>query len=355
MATDIIELKHIDVHFKGKHREVKAVDDVSLNIQKGDIYGIVGYSGAGKSTLVRVVNLLQQPTAGQVTVSGELLFDNGHITLSRKQLRDKRRKIGMIFQHFNLLDEQTVLQNVAFALRHSGLKPKAITAKAQELLELVDLAEYAKRYPAQLSGGQKQRVAIARALANDPEILISDEATSALDPKNTQQILTLLQELNAKMDLTVVLITHEMNVVKSIANRIAVMENGKIIESGKVVDVFTNAQQALTQEFIDTDNQHGEAKLALDRYLAANPVTEHQKLFKFVYRNQTVMQPVIIEIYKQFGAEINTVYNSIDAYGTDLVVTAYVLIQFGQANEQAVLAALEQYHVAVTALKEGEL
>ena len=265
----MIELKNISVTFRQKDRQVQAVKDVDLTIEEGDIYGIVGYSGAGKSTLVRVINLLQRPTGGQVTV-GKVALQG----LSGRRLREERKKIGMIFQHFNLMHSRTVFNNVAFPLQYdsdnfrqfgqyvgqalafwkwSGKAGEKLTApfkfwpqvrkerrqKVLELLELVGIADKAEAYPSQLSGGQKQRVAIARALASNPKILLCDEATSALDPKTTLQILDLLKELNQKLGLTIVLITHEMQVVKEICNKVAVMENGEVIEAGSVVPIFS--------------------------------------------------------------------------------------------------------------------
>ena len=202
MTKPIINLEHIDITFYQKKREIEAVKDVSITIDKGTIYGIVGYSGAGKSTLVRTINLLQAPTSGKITIGDDVTFDNGKVQLKGAALRQKRQKIGMIFQHFNLMAQKTARQNVAFALRHSKLSKEEKDKKVADLLELVDLSDRAENYPAQLSGGQKQRVAIARALANDPEILISDESTSALDPKTTKQILALLKDLNQKLGLT---------------------------------------------------------------------------------------------------------------------------------------------------------
>ena len=216
----MIELKNISVTFQQKKQEIQAVQDVSLTIDKGDIYGIVGYSGAGKSTLVRVINLLQRPTAGTVIINKENI-----LTFSKKELRQQRKKIGMIFQHFNLMKERTIFSNIDFSLKYSGLSKSERRQKISHLLELVGLSEKRDAYPSQLSGGQKQRVAIARALANDPEILLCDEATSALDPKTTGQILALLKKLNQELNLTIVLITHEMQVVKEICNKVAVMEN----------------------------------------------------------------------------------------------------------------------------------
>ena len=207
MSKAMIQLDHIDVTFQQKKRQIQAVKDVTIHINEGDIYGIVGYSGAGKSTLVRVINLLQVPSAGTITVDGDVIYQD-QVTLKPAALREKRRDIGMIFQHFNFMAQMTVAENVAFALKHSKLNKEQKNEKVAKLLDLVGLADRAENYPAQLSGGQKQRVAIARALANDPKILISDESTSALDPKTTKQILALLQELNKKLGLTIVLITH---------------------------------------------------------------------------------------------------------------------------------------------------
>ena len=251
MSKEMIQLEHIDVTFQQKKRQIQAVKDVTIHIREGDIYGIVGYSGAGKSTLVRVINLLQVPTSGKIIVDGDVLFDK-KVTLTAEQLRRKRQDIGMIFQHFNLMSQLTAEENVAFALKHSSLSKEEKKEKVHTLLELVGLADRAENYPSQLSGGQKQRVAIARALANDPKILISDESTSALDPKTTKQILALLQDLNQKLGLTIVLITHEMQIVKDIANRVAVMQNRRLIEEGSVLDIFSNPQQDLTKDFIST-------------------------------------------------------------------------------------------------------
>jgi len=223
----MISLQDISVTFKAdKNKAIHAVQHVSLEVDKGDVYGIVGYSGAGKSTLVRTINLLQRPTEGKVIVSGKDMM-----ALNDKDLRESRKKIGMIFQHFNLMRSRTIHENVAFPLKNSSLSKQEINDKVTELLSLVGLSEKAKAYPSQLSGGQKQRVAIARALANDPEVLLCDEATSALDPKTTSSILALLKELNKRLNLTIVIITHEMQVVKEICNKVAVMEDGGTIDA----------------------------------------------------------------------------------------------------------------------------
>lgn len=243
----MIELKDIDVIFSNDDKVVTAVKDVNITVDRGEIFGIVGYSGAGKSTLVRTINLLQPPTQGTVTVNGQEMQK-----LSKKELRGARKKIGMIFQHFNLMDSRTIFDNVAFPLKGSGLSKDEVAHKVAELLDLVGLEEKTDNYPSQLSGGQKQRVAIARALANDPDVLLCDEATSALDPKTTSSILDLLRKLNEQLGLTIVIITHEMSVVKDLCHRVAVMEDGHVLEQGSIVDMFTNPQKSLTKEFINT-------------------------------------------------------------------------------------------------------
>lgn len=248
----MINIQHMNKTFHLKTGDVEALNDVSLNIEAGQIYGVIGYSGAGKSTLVRCINLLETPDSGSLTVgdSGEIVIQNGKPMVSGKALKERqlgklRRGIGMIFQHFNLLDRSTVFENIAYPLRYSGMKKEEIDKRVTELLALVDLTDKRDTYPSQLSGGQKQRVAIARALANNPQILLSDEATSALDPDATEAILTLLKQLNEKLGLTIVLITHEMAVIKAICHRVAVMEHGKVVEEGDVYDIFANPQQPL--------------------------------------------------------------------------------------------------------------
>ena len=243
----MIKLENIDVTFKQGVKVVNAVKNVSLHVEPGDIYGIIGYSGAGKSTLVRTINLLQRPTKGNVVVNGVDL-----LKLKPKGLRAARKKIGMIFQHFNLMNTLSVFDNVAFPLKKSGKTKSEIEQKVLSLLELVGLEDKVNSYPRQLSGGQKQRVAIARALANDPDVLLCDEATSALDPKTTYSILELLQKVNVQLGITIVIITHEMQVVKEICNKVAVMEEGEVIEQGSVLEIFTNPERDLTKDFIDT-------------------------------------------------------------------------------------------------------
>lgn len=245
----IIVFDHVVKEFKqrGKAGTARAVDDVSLTINRGDIFGIIGYSGAGKSTLVRLINALEQPTSGTVTVLGETIT-----ALSESKLRPIRQKIGMIFQQFNLFSTKTVAQNIAYPLQLDHWRKDYQDARVKELLEFVGLADHADKYPSQLSGGQKQRVGIARALATNPDILLADEATSALDPETTTEVLALLKRVNEEFGITIVLITHQMNVVQQIADRVAVMSAGKVVESGDVYDVFAAPQQDVTKRFIAT-------------------------------------------------------------------------------------------------------
>ena len=241
----MIELTHISKNFASGGRTVHAVQDVSLSIGKGEIFGIIGFSGAGKSTLVRCINLLERPTSGSVTVDGKEMT-----ALSARELRQARKKIGMIFQHFNLMPSRTVFGNVAYPLRGSGLSREQIADKVHRLLELVGIGDKAEAYPKQLSGGQKQRVAIARALANDPNVLLCDEATSALDPQTTKAILRLLKNLNEKLGITVVIITHQMSVVKSVCSHVAILDDGEVVEDGLVSTVFSAPKSAAARHLV---------------------------------------------------------------------------------------------------------
>jgi D-methionine transport system ATP-binding protein len=243
----MIEIKNVTKIYSTRKKQVVGVDNVSLTIQDGEIFGIIGYSGAGKSSLLRCLNLLERPTSGQVIIDGVDLT-----ALNNQQLRQARLKIGMIFQHFYLVSSKTVFENVAFALKAAKKTKEEIEKRVNELLEMVGLSDKRDAYPSQLSGGQKQRVGIARALANDPTVLLCDEATSALDPSTTKSILTLLKKINRELGITIVLITHEMEVVKDICDRVAVMQNGKIIELGTVYDIFTNPKEELTKSFINS-------------------------------------------------------------------------------------------------------
>lgn len=353
MSETIINLEHIDITFHQKKRVIEAVKDVSIEIEKGDIYGIVGYSGAGKSTLVRVINLLQVPSAGKITIGNDVTFADGKVQLQGAALRQKRQKIGMIFQHFNLMAQKTARQNVAFALRHSDLTKEEKAKKVEDLLELVGLADRADNYPAQLSGGQKQRVAIARALANDPEILISDESTSALDPKTTKQILALLQDLNQKLGLTVVMITHEMQIVKDICHRVAVMQNGHLIEEGSVLDIFSNPKEPLTQEFIKTATGIDEAMVKIEKQDIVQNLAADSVLVQLKYAGHTTDEPILNDIYKRFEVSANILYGNIEILDNVPVGEMIVVLSGNRPALEAAQEAIKSADITLTVLKRG--
>ena len=303
----MIDLKNISVVFEKDHHRFTAVDDVSIQVNPGDVFGIVGYSGAGKSTLVRTINLLQPPTAGEVIVNGEDLTK-----LPVKELRARRKKIGMIFQHFNLMNARTILGNVLYPLKDSPLSDEEKKKKAMDLLHLVGIEDKADSYPRELSGGQKQRVAIARALANDPKILLCDEATSALDPRTTTSILHLLKRLNKEMNLTIVLITHEMQAVKEICNKVAVMESGRVVEAGSLIDIFANPQEEITQQFVNTASHWDETidKLKDHGYFDAEDPTS--ELIHLRYIGASATNPVLNDVFTKFGVKTNILSGSIE-------------------------------------------
>lgn len=244
----MIRLEHVSKYFRVKHEEICAAKDIDLTIEKGEIFGIIGFSGAGKSTLVRCINLLEKPTGGHI-----YFHDTDLQKVSGKELRKIRQKIGMIFQQFNLMEQRNVIENVCYPMEIAGMQKKERKERARELLELVGLSDKEKAYPSQLSGGQKQRVAIARALATNPEVLLCDEATSALDPMTTRSILELLQKINREYNVTIIIITHEMSVVKQICDRVAVMSKGRVVELGDSREVFTNPQSKTAKSLVFHD------------------------------------------------------------------------------------------------------
>lgn len=346
----MIHLHNIQVEFKQKDHIVQAVRDVNIQINKGEIFGIVGYSGAGKSTLVRTINLLQRPTSGQVMVNGKDLMG-----LSNKELRQARKKIGMIFQHFNLMESRTIFDNVAYPLKGSGLSKEAVKDKVTSLLNLVGLDQKFDNFPSQLSGGQKQRVAIARALANDPDVLLCDEATSALDPKTTSAILELLKEVNRKLKITMVVITHEMAVVKDLCDRVAVMENGKVLEQGSILDIFTRPQETLTKEFINTAT-HFEQELGIvlnhpDTIRLAHDST----LVRLTYTGEETNQPFITKLVQDFGLEINILYGHIEILQGIPVGNLLVSLKGSQDAIESAKAFLQERQVQVQLITKKEL
>ena len=281
-----ILIQDVSKTFETKDGSVQALNHVSLSIETGDIYGIIGMSGAGKSTLVRCMNFLEVPSEGKVLIDGKSLSE-----FSPKELRKEREKIGMIFQHFNLLMQKNVLENVCFPLYIQGKKKAEARAKALELLEIVGLADRAKAYPAQLSGGQKQRVAIARALASDPQILLCDEATSALDPQTTSSILELLQDINQKFGITIVIITHQMSVVREICTHVAIMKDGEVKEQGLVEEIFSHPKSQVAKELISKDSGND----VESKKLTQSEIQDGE-IVRIVFSENSAFEPVIANL-----------------------------------------------------------
>ena len=315
----MIELRNLHKTYQGDRGSLEALRGVSAHIKKGEIFGVIGKSGAGKSTLIRCINMLERPTSGSVMVDGEELT-----TLSERPLRNVRKKIGMIFQHFNLLSSRTVYENVAFPLELAGKSPSEIVSAITPLLELVGLADKKNQYPSQLSGGQKQRVGIARALANRPKVLLCDEATSALDPQTTQSILALLRDINQKLGLTIVIITHEMQVIKEICDRVAVIENGLIIEEGSVLDLFVRPQTPTTREFIRTIINHDIPDVFSNMDFSPVPHPGSNLMLRLSFIGSSANDPVIAGLIRRFNVDVNILSGNIDhlqrtPFGTLLV------------------------------------
>ncbi|RZJ14831.1 MAG: methionine ABC transporter ATP-binding protein [Acidovorax sp.] len=306
----MIDLRGITQTYQGPQGPVEALRGIDLHINPGEVFGIIGKSGAGKSSLVRVINLLNRPTQGQVFVDGRDLTQ-----LNDAQLREARRDIGMVFQHFNLLSSRTVFDNAALPLELAGMNKAAIRERVNPLLELVGLSALADRYPAQISGGQKQRVGIARALASRPKVLLSDEATSALDPETTRSILDLLRQVNRELGLTVVLITHQMQVIKQVADRVAVIEAGRIVEQGRVLDVFTRPQQAITKSLIDEilpqelpASVLGHVRKLADQLAAGRT----GQLLRLSYAGDSAYQPILSQLIREFGVDMSILHGQVD-------------------------------------------
>ena len=312
----MIKLSNIRKTYDGS---TYALQGINLDIAKGEIYGIIGKSGAGKSTLIRCINMLEAPTAGEVVVDGLNLTK-----MADNQLRLARKDIGMIFQHFNLLSSATVYENVAFPLKLSGKSAKEIQDKVLPLLELVGLESKKDQYPAQLSGGQKQRVGIARALANNPKVLLCDEATSALDPQTTKSILDLLKDINQSLQLTIVLITHEMKVIKEICDKVAVIENGKIIEQGPVIDIFSKPQQETTRDFISAIINHDLPEIFQGTEFSPEPINNGHLVLRISFIGHSTEEPIIAGLIRRFDIDISILYGNVDhikttPYGTLLL------------------------------------
>lgn len=323
-----IKIENVSKTYSSKEGTVQALKNVSLTIRSGEIYGIIGVSGAGKSTLVRCMNFLEQPTSGNVLIKGRALGG-----LKEKELRKQREQIGMIFQHFNLLMQKSVLENVCFPMYIQGKKKKEAREKAEELLEIVGLKEKANAFPSQLSGGQKQRVAIARALATSPKILLCDEATSALDPQTTASILELLQEINRKFNITIVIITHQMSVVRKICSHVAIMKSGEIVETGSVSEIFSHPKSDVARELIrkDEGDDIGRAESSGN----TKDLIQSGRKVRIVFSENSAFQPVIANMILKFREPVNIL--RADTRNIGGVAKGEMILEFagdsGQAEE----------------------
>ena len=327
----MIELEHVSKTFRTKTNTVHALKDISLSVSKGDIFGVIGFSGAGKSTLLRMVNGLEVPTEGRVTVNSLSVAE-----LKGKKLRAFRKDIGMIFQHFNLLESKSVYENVALPLKLAGKTKGEIESRVKDLLHFVELDDKILSYPKELSGGQKQRVGIARALALNPSILLCDEATSALDPRTTDSILALLKKINRDLGVTILMITHQMNVIQQICNKVAVLEKGSLIESGSVIDVFGNPKSPVTKNFIRTvinDRLPESVKSFLKNY------TGSQKVLRLRFDGKNADEPIMADAIRETGVSISILYGIVTELEEKIV--GFQTVQLRGSEEQ--IAAAEKF------------
>lgn len=333
-----IIIENVSKTFVTKDGSVEALKNVNLSIESGDIYGIIGMSGAGKSTLVRCMNFLEVPSEGRVLINGKSLGD-----YSEKELRKQREKIGMIFQHFNLLMQKSVLENVCFPLYIQGKKKAEAHARAAELLEIVGLSDKQKAYPSQLSGGQKQRVAIARALASDPEILLCDEATSALDPQTTSSILELLKDINRRFGITIVVITHQMSVVREICTHVAIMNGGEVAEQGLVSEIFSHPKSAVAREIIRRDSGSDAEPKRVD----TQSEIQSGEIIRIVFSENSAFEPVIANLVLTFGEPVNIL--RADTKNVGGVAKGEMILEFmsGSTNVEAMKKYLEERGLAI--------
>lgn len=344
----MISIEGLSKIFTLNKKNITAVDDLTLNIKEGEIYGVIGYSGAGKSTFVRLLNRLEEPTAGKVMIG------NQEITaLKAKELRLARQEIGMIFQHFNLLWSRTVEDNIAFPLEIAGVSKADRSRRVQELINLVGLKGREKSYPSQLSGGQKQRVGIARALANNPKVLLCDEATSALDPETTNSILNLLVDINEKLGLTIILITHEMHVIRKICNQVAVMEQGKIVEQGPVLEVFTHPKKPVTKKFVEQIMGSGDEDDDITTIIST--YNNEGEILRLHFLGETTNQALISELAKKFDIDINILQGKITQTKAGGYGTLFVQVKGEKAEiENAVGFIREETSVEVEVIQNAD-
>lgn len=335
----MIDISNVSKIFKTKTQNITAVDNVELNIKEGEIFGVIGYSGAGKSTLIRLLNGLEQPTDGTVTVTGDEIS-----RMTIKELRKKRQKVSMIFQHFNLLWSRTVAENISFPLEIAGVPKKERQTRVAELIRLVGLDGRENNYPSELSGGQKQRVGIARALSNEPEVLLCDEATSALDPETTDEVLDLLVDITKKMNLTIVLITHEMHVIRKICDRAAVMEDGKVVEVGPVIELFQNPQSNVTKRFVKDDISDDDHVLAMEEIKAAFPTST---IVKLTFVGTRTKSPIVSQVIRDYGLDMNILSGNIKQTNQESYGHLYTALDINQETLENITAEFKKHDVTL--------
>lgn len=341
----MILLENVKKIYQSKNGDVIAVDRANLKIEEGEIFGVIGYSGAGKSSLIRLFNQLEKPTSGQITVANRLIS-----AITGNELRKARQEIGMIFQHFNLLWSRTVRENIAFPLEIAGVDKKERKKRVDELIRLVGLEGRGDAYPSQLSGGQKQRVGIARALANNPKVLLCDEATSALDPETTDQILDLLLDINKRLNLTIVLITHEMHVIQKICNRVAVMEKGKIVETGSVLEVFRNPQQEITKRFVQQLTDFEDTNETIENLLEKYP---DGKVIRLQFIGDSVERPVLQGLMRREDVEVSVLQGNIAQTNNGAYGSLIVHLNGEEAAIQQAIAGIHQEKVELEVVAHG--
>lgn len=346
----MIRFENVSKTFRGNGKQVEAVKEVSLHIKKGEIFGIIGYSGAGKSTLVRCINLLERPDRGRIWIG-----DTEITALKGKSLRKQRRKIGMIFQQFHLFASRNVYENVAYPLKHQGLTRQEIKKRVEALLNLVGLEDKASAYPSQLSGGQKQRAAIARALANEPDILLCDEATSALDPKTTTAILRLLQEVNRKLGVTIVVITHEMQVVKESCGSVAVMEGGSVVEEGEVFDIFSNPHEKITGDFVNNASNLSRIYTYLEEKAEIIRLNKGECILRLHYLHKNTSEALVSQISRDFSLNVNIIFGNIELIGENPIGGLVAIVSGSGENIRRAVDFLREKKVGVEVLADARV
>ena len=343
----MITIEGLNKTFVSDNNKVQALKNINLEIKTGEIFGVIGYSGSGKSTLLRCINRLEEPDEGKIKVG-----DDDILSLSEKQLSIKRRKIGIIFQHFNLLKNDTVYKNVARPLLYSGMKKNDVTKRVIELLELVGLSDKVKSYPSQLSGGQKQRVAIARALAEEPELLLCDEATSALDPDTTKSIIELLKELNKKLNLTMIVVTHQMEVVRDLCDRVAVLSEGEIVDIGDTLTVFSKSENKVTSQFANSLFQTEEISRVLKNEKVCQIIDNNGKVYRLLFLGKCANEALISDVSRKFTVDTNIIFGNIVLFKEEPVGNLYVAIQGTDLEVREAVNYIVGKEVIVNAISE---